>query len=271
MPRGKKDAFIKEGYFKCQCGREFNKSQSYYAHLSHCKVHLGDRQCVKRRYHTVFVEYTCKCGEVFNNSSSYIGHTSHCKVYLGEERYLENLEKTRKSVRIACEYARSSHTEEVNRRQSETRKRKYASGELTPAPGVGRGKYSYLTYEDKTIMLRSTYEFIYALYLLYQGIKFEYETIRVHHNDHVFISDFLVDNEIIEIKGNYKASTSQQRFAFELAGYLYKVMFWKDLEPCYEYLKTKVDIDSILSKIKEGHNKREYYEYKYVNERGNSL
>lgn len=33
----------KEGIFICECGREFNKSQSYYAHQSHCKVHLGDR------------------------------------------------------------------------------------------------------------------------------------------------------------------------------------------------------------------------------------
>lgn len=31
------------GDFKCECGRTFTKSQSYYAHCSHCKIHLGDR------------------------------------------------------------------------------------------------------------------------------------------------------------------------------------------------------------------------------------
>lgn len=27
--------------YKCKCGREFEKSQSYVAHCSHCKIHLG--------------------------------------------------------------------------------------------------------------------------------------------------------------------------------------------------------------------------------------
>ena len=29
--------------FVCECGRVFSKSQLYYAHLGHCKAHLGDR------------------------------------------------------------------------------------------------------------------------------------------------------------------------------------------------------------------------------------
>lgn len=270
MPRGNKNAFIKEGNYICKCGREFNKSQSYYAHLSHCKIYLGEDKLKKRKgYHTIYGEYICKCGKVFNNSSSYIGHTSHCLVHLGEERYLENLEKNRQSMKIACEYAKTSHTEEVNKRQSETRKRKYASGELTPARGVGRGKYSYLTYDNKTIMLRSTYEFIYALYLVYNHIEFEYESIRVqtvtdYKYAKTFLSDFKIGNCIIEIKGYYSSKITHAKQAFESAGYQYKVIFWKDLKPCYEYLKTKVDIDNILLKIKEGHNKKEYYEYKYV-------
>lgn len=27
--------------YKCVCGREFEKSQSYVAHCGHCKIHLG--------------------------------------------------------------------------------------------------------------------------------------------------------------------------------------------------------------------------------------
>lgn len=41
MSRGNPQAFIREGNFICKCGREFTKSQSFYAHQSHCKVHLG--------------------------------------------------------------------------------------------------------------------------------------------------------------------------------------------------------------------------------------
>ena len=29
--------------YVCECGREFEKSQSYIAHCGHCKTHLGDR------------------------------------------------------------------------------------------------------------------------------------------------------------------------------------------------------------------------------------
>lgn len=36
-------SFIQEGSFKCKCGKEFTKSQSFYAHQSHCKIHLGER------------------------------------------------------------------------------------------------------------------------------------------------------------------------------------------------------------------------------------
>lgn len=32
-----------EGNFTCECGRKFSKSQSLYAHQSHCEIHLGDR------------------------------------------------------------------------------------------------------------------------------------------------------------------------------------------------------------------------------------
>ena len=118
-------------------------------------------------------------------------------------------------------------------------------------------------------MLRSTYEFIYALYLIYNHIEFEYETVRVqavtdYKYTKTFLSDFKIGNRIIEVKGYHSSKINHAKQAFEATGYQYEVKFWKDLEPCYEYLKTKIDIDSILLKIKEGHNKKEYYEYKYI-------
>lgn len=33
----------KEGNFICECGKEFTKSQSFYSHQGHCKIHLGPR------------------------------------------------------------------------------------------------------------------------------------------------------------------------------------------------------------------------------------
>lgn len=75
------------------------------------------------------------------------------------------------------------HTEEmkkhIGQKMSKILKEGYASGRLKPNKGIGRGKYSYFTYKDKTYLLRSTYEFIFALYLAYNNIDFEYEAIRV--------------------------------------------------------------------------------------------
>lgn len=44
-----KQSFQHEGHYVCKCGREFIKSQSYNAHLSHCKVYLGDERYQKRK------------------------------------------------------------------------------------------------------------------------------------------------------------------------------------------------------------------------------
>ena len=266
MSNHDKNTFIRSGTFACECGKQYEKSQSFYAHQSHCKVHLGDRYRSKSRgYHTVYKNYQCVCGRVFNNSSSYIGHTSHCIVRLGEERYLENLNKSINACKIANEYSRSSHTLESRQKQSETRKRKYASGELSPVKGVGRGKYSYLVYKDKEILLRSTYEFIYALYLLYNNIEFEYESVRVQYKGHTYISDFKVDNRIIEIKGDYHADLSRQKEAFESLGFIYEVKFWDEIKDCYEMLSKTLPIDDILTKIKESHDSKNYYKYIWKN------
>ncbi len=40
----KKPTFQHSGHYVCECGREFDKAQSYNAHLSHCRVHLGDER-----------------------------------------------------------------------------------------------------------------------------------------------------------------------------------------------------------------------------------
>lgn len=249
--------------FRCKCGKEFPKSQSLYAHQSHCKIHLGDRYTGKNnaRFHTIIGKYTCICGKEFGSNSSYKGHLSHCRVYLGEERYLQN-KKARENFKIAgVEASKKAHSAESYHKQSETRKKKYASGELFPAKGVGRGKYSYIVFNNTKIMLRSTYEFIFALYLLFNKINFEYESIRVTYGGKTFISDFKIGNRIIEIKGNPNANLDKQREAFEKAGFEYDVKYKEDIDKYCDYLKNIVDIDSILESIEIGHNSKNYFVY----------
>lgn len=273
--RGNRNQFIKEGEFTCECGRKFTKSQSLYAHQGRCIIHLGDDRYnkVSKRYHTIEGNYVCECGRKFTTNSSYIGHTSHCKAHLGEEAYNRNLSIRRENLkRVSIMNIGTHKSEESRRKQSETRKRKYLSGELTPAKGVGRGKYSYLIYNNTRIMLRSTYEFIYALYLLYNNTKFEYESVRVksvtdYKYAKSFISDFLIGNTIVEIKGFKTSKLYHAKAAFESEGYNYKVITWTELSEYYEYLKSKLDIDKVLELIRQGNNKgNKYYEHIFISE-----
>jgi len=152
-------------------------------------------------------------------------------------------------------------SEESKKKQSETRKKRYASGELKPARGVGRGKYSYFFHDGKFILLRSTYEFIYALYLEHKDVDFEYETLRVTYNGRTRVSDFLIGDKVVEIKGFYDYDYSESKEAFESNGYKYEILFWKDLEPIYLYLKDYYDIDTILSDITRLHDEKNYFRF----------
>jgi hypothetical protein len=253
--RGNRNQFIKEGdEFTCECGRKFTSSQSLYAHQSHCKIHLGDRYDPDKH----------KGWNVGDVRAWHRGRT------VDDPIYGESIKRSVKAMASAYNPGMTGHHQSAESRlkQSETRKRKYLSGELLPAKGVGRGKYSYLIYNDKRIMLRSTYEFIYALYLLYHDIEFEYESVRVksvtdYKYASSFISDFLIGNTIVEIKGFKTSKVDHAKKAFESAGYAYKLKTWDDITECYDYLKSKIDIDNILESIKVGHDSKQYYEYTY--------
>ena len=56
----KKQTFQHLGHYVCECGKEFTKAQSYNAHLSHCKVHLGEE-----KYQTRLVQQ--KAGSIKGN------------------------------------------------------------------------------------------------------------------------------------------------------------------------------------------------------------
>ncbi len=251
--------FIKEGHFICECGRKFTKSQSFYAHQSHCKTHLGNRWSEEKHFNR------------FKSADHWAkGKTKDDPIYGESLKRISNAVKQRlKESGNPLVVWNKSKPSSSYEHQSQTRKNKYADGTLTPAVGVGRGKYSYITYNDRKIMLRSTYEFIYALYLLYNNIDFEYETVRVpvvtdYKYSKTFISDFKIGNKIIEIKGYWSSKVGHAKKAFESAGYEYEVKYKEDIQVCYNYLKSIVDIDNILNKIIQGHNNKNYYVYKFT-------
>jgi hypothetical protein len=149
-----------------------------------------------------------------------------------------------------------------NQKQSETRKRLYKEGKLTPALGVGRGKYSYIIYKSNKKMLRSTYEFIFALFLVYKKIDFNYENIRVEYENSTRISDFEINGKIYEIKGISGSHVDLVKEAFEKNGYKIRVVYSKTIKEIRKFLiRNGFDINNLELKIKEGHKNKKYFYY----------
>ena len=164
------------------------------------------------------------------------------------------------------------HTEESKRKigesVSKSRKLGYADGSITPAEGVGRGKYSYIIHDGKKYMLRSTYEFIYALYLIHNNIKFELESIRVpasikNEFSETFLSDFYLPDEnlIVETKGIKSDKDFYIKESFIYSGYNFKELYEEDIEKIKESLKENYNIDYMLDRIKIGHDNKDYFVY----------
>lgn len=163
------------------------------------------------------------------------------------------------------------HSEETKQKigvsVSKSRIEGYRNGTITPASGIGRGKYSYIVYKNNTYMLRSTYEFIFALYLIYNNIDFKVEAIRVPavtENPYAktFISDFSYDNKVIEVKGISSKKDFYIKEAFENAGYEFVELYEEDIQKCKQYLQDiGIDIDTLLEKVIIDSNNKEYFRY----------
>ena len=122
-------------------------------------------------------------------------------------------------------------TKEIMRiKISEARRKGIANGSITP---VTSHRYinSYIKYKDGTKrFLRSSYEFIVAVFLDVCGIEFSYETVRAPYKDdegklHTFLSDFCINNIIIEIKGQYDSKKLEKEIeAFNNIGYELRII-----------------------------------------------
>ncbi len=160
------------------------------------------------------------------------------------------------------------HTSEVKnqigRSVSQTLTARYAEGLISPAEGVGRGKYSYFVYKNHKFMLRSTYEFIFALYLATKDIEFNMESVRVpaiteNRYSKTFIADFVVGTNIIEIKGIPSEKDTLLKLSFEACGYTFYELFYQDIEKIrQELIALGYNMDEMLENIKKGHDAREY-------------
>lgn len=157
-------------------------------------------------------------------------------------------------------------TSKILRSQSERVKQKYASGELTGSfkghkhseeskkkislgtsksynydanRKSGRGKKGYY----KGFYCASTYELAYVIYCLDHNIQIErckeYFEYEYQGKKHRYYPDFVVNDEIVEIKGFWNGRVNAKRDAVLLQNKKYKILFPKDMDFIFKYIEER--------------------------------
>lgn len=245
--------------FICEdCGKEFRSSQSRAAHYLHCKKHmyrLGKEPITGFRGHEGWSKGKTKDDPVYGESIR--------KVSEANSKRLKELGKENNPLAI---WAKTADRSEAFKKQSETLREKYKLGELTPAMGVGKEKYSIFIHNNKEFVLRSTYEFIYALYMADHDIDFEYESVRIDEGDSTYFPDFLVGDTIIEVRGQDDLySPEEHRKYVEDEGYDYVIVGGEEILRIRDELNEKYDMENLIKCIYEGHDSKNLFEFDYEN------
>lgn len=274
------------------CNKEFKKLQGKILHEKCCKFNPEVEQ-----------ELCNYCGKVCTNHNSRLNHERLCsknpnkaqsnlsdytnKLQKGEiqhwakgqtadtnptiARITEKVRITKSTRSYSGWHQTADAKRKIGAASSQHLSKAYADGTLRSPLGVGRGKYSYFLYDNKKYMLRSTWEFIYALYLATKNIKFEVEAIRVpackiNKYAKTFISDFSVGNKVIEIKGIRSEKDALLKESFEAAGYVFEELFESDILSIKdELVQEGFNMDELLEQIRLGSTTKNYLVYEYEN------
>lgn len=135
---------------------------------------------------------------------------------------------------------------------------KLLNGEYTPANGYMFSRHSKVIINDKRYEFKSSWEFIYALYLYLNNIDFEYESLRLPYKDiddkdRVYVIDFLVNNEVHEVKGDFEDFDVLQKTKGRAVvdnGYRFKIIKRDYIKEYLNNIKEfGIDLVSILEEI----------------------
>lgn len=235
----KRDESGKIVEYICKCGRSFTNKQSYCSHCSRCEIKQGHPIKNPKRGSNIN-DWWKKLKEEDPDKF----HELHSKAGRASIKSLIN--KFGESPLSIFSKTPSEERDKAHKKQSETRKRKYLSGELTPADGIGNSFGSY--FNGKYI--RSSYEMIYVSYLFLNSFDYKYESVRVKYNNKSYISDFEIDGVLVEVKGNI-GKIPEVKLAFENNGYNIRFICPNDIQLIKLYLRNLIDIDSLLVILKD--------------------
>lgn len=137
------------------------------------------------------------------------------------------------------------------------------SGRHNPQINGNRGARVLFTLNGTTTMLRSVPEFVVAYYFYLRGwVGFKYEAIRVHYDNHVFISDFSFGNTVYEVKDKWNSKCERIRDAFSASGYRIRIVEGKNLAKIRNYIgSVGIDINALVSEILLCRKKGEVYAF----------
>ena len=272
------------------CNKQFKKLQGKVLHEKSCSLNP-----------LVTIEHCSYCDKLCSNHNSRINHERLCsnnpnkqksnltdyldKVHNGEikhwakgktaatdpvvAKYTEKIKLTKSTRSYSGWHQTEEAKQKIGKASSKNLSEGYASGRIKSSIGVGRGKSSYFIVNGNKYLLRSTWEFIYALYLANSGKIFEVEAIRVpalraNKYAKTFISDFSYDNTVVEIKGIRSEKDELLKEAFEAAGYTFIELYEADINKIKEELvRQGYEIDGLLNSIRLGHETKNYFTYEF--------
>lgn len=204
--------------YRCICGKEFEKHQSYVAHCGHCKIKHPEHANKK---------HTCRCAG-WNK-----GLTAAT-----DERVKRNGETYHKRVlegKIKPAFLGKSIPEETRKKISSSMK----GNKNFSVERLGRGKKGWY----KGFYCASRYELAYIVYCLDHniGIERNKECFEYLYKNEVrrYYPDFIVDNCLIEIKGYHNDLVDIKLSAVDRS---IKILHYEDIKYCFDYIKEKYNL-----------------------------
>ena len=287
--------------YKCECGKEFNKPNSFNAHKSRCKIHyekLGklkeykefsqkrinslkalnlDKRIHQQENELIEIRICEKCGIEYCMKDSNIKSKRFCSNKCAYSRILTIETKNKISNKLKKYYQnhdcwmKGKHptfdkNDSAYKKYNLNPKKCIVCNEIIPfelrnrktcskkcysinnsknggyKENSSRGKKGYY----KGIKCDSQWELAYLIYCLDHGMSIQRntKTYKYKYNNKIFnyLPDFIVDNQLVEIKNYHSDKTDSKIQAIIDLGLNIKCLYTEDLQNVFEYVIDKYKI-----------------------------
>lgn len=224
------------------------------------KAHITDRTLAERQTRAIREHSICRKGksniEFYGIEKAKLISEQQRTSHLGykhtqQTKYKFNLQRTGRTLSI-------SHRATLSR----VRKENFANGSLKLSPKAGFGKGGFR--KDIGHYVRSSYEHNFALWLLQNGLSYEYEpktfTLLIDNQLTTFTPDFWVCNYWFEIKNNYnitvesfqaKIKAFKNQYPNEMIFVIVGNQKWNQHEAVEETIASQSDLVEVVATLKQ--------------------